>query len=83
MDEDKLWDDIIPEDARVQAAEENKAELGVRRSKLKTFKQDHGSSDEDDAEDDNDSESKENKDAPKWRNCSLNQTRAFLKSIKK
>ena len=37
VDEDKLWDDIIPAQDRIQLHDQEKAELGVRRAKVKVM----------------------------------------------
>ena len=47
LDEDKLWDDIIPADQRIKMAEHEAQELGDRRAKLKIVK-DITSDDDDD-----------------------------------
>ena len=87
VDEDKLWDDIIPEHERIKQAEEDVAALGDRRAKLKTLQAGNNGSSGDDGEEEDeqdvDSEGKENKEVILWRNLTMAQTRAFLKSTKR
>ena len=49
LDEDKLWDDIIPSDQRIKLVEEESVQLGERKAKVKSLKD---ISSEDDKEDD-------------------------------
>ena len=92
MDEDKLWDDIIPEHERIKQAEDDVAALGDRRAKLKSLQdrnKEQGTSEDDDSEDkdefkmDEDSEEKENREIVKWRGLGLRKTKEFLKSTKR
>ena len=39
LDEDRLWDDIIPSDQRIKVAEAEAQELGERRAKVKSLKE--------------------------------------------
>ena len=85
MDEDKLWDDIIPEKDRIKLAEEEVQALGDRKAKLKAVQGNQASSEEDadEGEDENDSEGKENKEHVLWRTLNMTQTRNFLKACKR
>ena len=47
VDEDKLWDDIIPAADRIQLHDQEKAELGVRRAKVKVMNNAMSGSDDD------------------------------------
>ena len=53
LDEDKLWDDIIPSDQRIKLVEEESVQLGERKAKVKSLKD---ISSEDDKEDDDSGE---------------------------
>jgi len=84
FDEDKLWDDIIPEHERIRQAEEEIAALGERRAKFKNKNANDDNEDfeaDDASEDSNESHSKTRQ--PNWRELSLIHTKQFLKSIKK
>ena len=48
VDEDKLWDDIIPAQDRIQLHDQEKKELGVRRAKVKVVNNAMSSDDEKD-----------------------------------
>ncbi|CAG5091357.1 Oidioi.mRNA.OKI2018_I69.PAR.g12999.t1.cds [Oikopleura dioica] len=85
FDEDKLWDDIIPEHERIRQAEEEIAALGERRAKYKSKNTNDDNEDfeaDDASEGSNESNSKSHR-LPNWRELNLTHTKAFLKSIKK
>ena len=86
MDEDKLWEDIIPDKDRIKLAEEEVQALGDRKAKLKAAQGGNQASSEEEAEDgddENDSEGKENKEHVLWRTLNMTQTRNFLKACKR
>ena len=86
MDEDKLWEDIIPDKDRIKLAEEEVQALGDRKAKLKAAQGGNQASSEEEAEDgddENDSEGKENKEHVLWRTLNMTQTQKFLKACKR